>query len=95
MKKWLWLLVGMLCGASLSSLAIEKVSRGPAKASLTLPAVSAEDASEKAREIMRDGNLGKVSFKMAEVVAVGLPTCRLQSGPTDLFLCEAPVTLKR
>lgn len=92
MKKWLWLLIGMLCGASLSSLALE--SKSPQKVTLTLPAVSEDDAVEKAREMLRDGNLGKLEIQsLSQVVAVGSPLCHVKSGPVELFLCEAPVTL--
>jgi len=93
MKTWLWLIVGMLCGASLSSMALEKRGRQPAKLELTVPAVSAEDAEDKARELFREGQFNAKSFGKKQVVAVGLPTCRVKSGPTELFICQAPVTL--
>lgn len=97
MKMWLWLIVGMLCGASLSSMALEKTgerSRNPAQIELTVPAVSAEDAEEKARELFREGQFVQPkSFGKKQVVAVGIPRCRVKKGPTELFICQAPATL--
>lgn len=82
LKKLIWLVAGLMVGVGLSSTFAN--SRTPASYSFKVVAVSAEDASEKAVEMMRGGEL------LHEISSEGLlsatvPLC-MESGSD--YRCE-------
>ena len=99
--RWLWLFIGVLFGASISSMAVEKADEAASRnlasvVRLSLPAVSEEDASEKAQEMFRDGYLkANKGIELSRVLAVKVPECKSQGGPAGLFQCESRVIFTR
>ena len=99
--RWLWLFIGILFGASISSMAVEKTSQSADRrvasvVRLTLAAVSEEDASEKAQEMFRDGYLKSTQgIDLSRVLAVKVPECRFKQGPAGLFECQSRVIYAR
>ncbi len=99
--RWLWLMVGVLFGASVSSMAVEKVSQNADRqiasvVKLSLAAVSEEDASEKAQEMFREGYLKSAKgIELSRVLAVKIPECKFKNSPAGLFECQSRVIYAR
>lgn len=88
MKKVIWLAAGFMVGAGLSSTFAD--SREPAHLSFKVLAVSEEDATEKAAEMLREGSLSS-EIKMDQLVAASVPTCK-EAGSD--FSCETRLTFR-
>jgi hypothetical protein len=99
--RWLWLLIGIFFGASISSMAVEKASQNANRSlasvvRLSLAAVSEEDASEKAQEMFREGYLKSTKgIDLNRVLAVKVPECKFKQGPAGLFECQSRVIYAR
>lgn len=88
MKKVMWLAAGFVVGAGLSSTFAD--SREPAGLHFKVLAVSAEDATEKATEMLREGVLNS-EIKMEGLIAASIPTCKEVGSD---FSCETRLTFK-
>jgi hypothetical protein len=81
-KKCLWLVAGLVVGAGVSSTFAE--SRAPASYQFKVLAVSAEDANEKAAEMLRSGALVD-GFETEGLLAATSPVCEERGAD---YTCE-------
>ncbi len=88
MKKVLWLLAGFAVGAGLSSTFAD--SREPASVHFKVLAVSAEDATERASEMLREGGLNQ-EIQVDRLIAATVPTCKEVGND---YSCETKLTFK-
>jgi hypothetical protein len=88
-KKLIWLFAGLMVGVGLSSTFAN--TRTPASYRFKVVAVSSEDASEKAADMLKDGEL-KGEFKTEGLLSASLPHCR-ETG--NDYACETQLTYRR
>ena len=89
LKKLIWLIAGLMVGVGLSSTFAN--SRTPANYRFKVVAVSSEDASEKAVDMMKDGEL-KAELNTEGLVSASIPKC-VESG--NDYSCETHLTYGR
>jgi hypothetical protein len=82
LKKFLWLVAGLVVGAGVSTTFAE--SRAPASYQFKVLAVSEEDANEKAAEMLRTGALAG-GFDTEGLLAATSPKCEEQGSD---YTCE-------
>ncbi len=81
-KKILWLIAGIMVGAGLSSTIAN--TRQPASYQFTVIAVSAEDAAERASDMMKDGDL-RSDLNTEGLLSATFPRCREKG---SMYACE-------
>ncbi len=89
LKKLIWLFAGLLVGVGLSSTFAN--TRTPTSHHFKVVAVSAEDAAEKAAEMMKGGEL-KADLNTDGLLSASLPRCE-ESG--NDYACETSLTYLR
>jgi hypothetical protein len=82
LKKILWLVAGIMVGAGLSSTIAN--TRQPASYQFTVVAVSVEDATERASEMMKEGEL-RSDLSSVGLISATFPKC---SEKGNAYSCE-------
>ena len=88
-KKILWLVAGIMVGAGLSSTIAN--TRQPASYQFTVIAVSAEDAADRASDMMKGGEL-QSDLSTDGLVSATFPKC---SEKGNAYSCETHLQYRR
>ena len=89
LKKLMWLIAGLMVGVGLSSTFAN--TRTPASYQFKVVAVSAEDAAERAAEMMKNGEL-KSELNTDGLISASMPECR-EAGYE--YACRTNLTYRR